>query len=94
MTVMGPSSEAAEAAAEAITRAQFGLTTPSRAAHDAHAALAAALPIIRREIAEEIEAQLAEYSSRDWGFGTEQWVGGVTQGMDVAARIVRGEVSR
>jgi hypothetical protein len=89
---MGPSSEAVEAAAEALFQilgSKSGADSPT-AGHRLRArqVLAAALPIIRREIAEEIEAERLFDNTSDPADEAYQ------DAILLAAKIARGEVSR
>jgi predicted DNA-binding transcriptional regulator YafY len=87
---MGPSSEAVEAAAEAI-QSRWRMSHSAAVRNDAHAALAAALPIIRREIAEEIERFRPVKSAVVQSDHAKGWSDAVTT---VGAHFARGEVSR
>jgi predicted DNA-binding transcriptional regulator YafY len=84
---MEPSSEAVEAAAEAI-QSRWRMSHSAAVRNDAHAALAAALPIIRREIAEAIDAERLFDNTGDPADDAYQTA------ILLAVEIARGEVSR
>jgi hypothetical protein len=88
---MGPSSEAVEAAAEAI-QSRWRMSHSAAVRNDAHAALAAALPIIRREIAEALSPIHHPWTPHDGR--AEYCVDDGEPWPCPTVQIARGEVSR